>query len=179
MAMRYKLGEQEKETSKVNASEQTQSKDAKGFTIMIKKKTLLICAVSALVLLTGICLFFNQTRKIEGTWIRVADDNDLVGMIVKVENSQGVIVKTSPNTSLGYGFAEGQVKWKNIQKAGWGKYTFSDLVSDDDSLATYYDGSTSRMEVSLNGKKLILTVVAGELSGRTGWYQEWKKSEEK
>ena len=175
MAMRYKLEEQVNDNEKAAEEELNNDQNAKGITIKIKKKTLKTGAVIIIVLAIVLGFLLTQTRKIDGTWIRVADDNDLVGMIVKVENGEGVIVKTSPNNSLGYGFSEGQIKWKNIKKTGWGQYTFSDLVSEDESATTFYDGSVSRMEVSMNGKKLTLTVQAGELSGRTGWYQEWEK----
>ena len=178
MAMRYRVNESQKiQESVVDQGEGKKSVANKNITIKIKKKTLLGSAIAILLIAVGIGVLFSQTRKIDGTWIRVSDDNNLTGMVVRIENGQGVIVKSSSNNSLGYGFKEGLVKWNNIQKTGWGQYTFSDLVSDDNSATTYYDNSISKMEVSMDGKRLTLTVVSGYLGepGRTGLYQEWEK----
>jgi len=96
MAMRYKLEEQVNDNEKAAEEELNNDQNAKGITIKIKKKTLKTGAVIIIVLAIVLGFLLTQTRKIDGTWIRVADDNDLVGMIVKVENGEGVIVKTSP-----------------------------------------------------------------------------------
>ena len=146
-------------------------------TIYVKKKTLIILGIVICLIGLSTALLLTQTRKIDGTWVRVNDDNGLIGMVVNVSNGQGIIVKEPDTNALGYGFKVGQVKWMNITKSGWGQYTFSDATSDDDTGAVYFDNAISKMEVSLDGKKLTLTVQAGELTGKTGLYQEWKKLE--
>lgn len=143
--------------------------------IVVKKRTVKKIIFGMLVVcLLGIGVYRN-TRSIEGKWIRVNDDNQLQGMMVNVEGDEAVIIKPSNNKSLGYGFVDGTIKWKKIEKIGWGKYRWQDAISEDSTGTVYYDNSYSEAIVSLFGNKMTVTVKTTDKNGRSGLYQEWVK----
>lgn len=175
MAMKYRDEEISEIRNDEGKIEESKGEHKKTITVHVKKKTIILSIVCALIVVIATSVAISQTRKIDGTWVRVVDDNDLTGMVVQVSNGQGTIIKAPSNNSRGYGFKDGQIKWANITKNGWGKYSFYDAISDDNSSKVYFDNSISKMEVSIDGKRLTLTVEASDLAGRTGLYQEWEK----
>lgn len=139
--------------------------------VKIKKKTLrnIIIGICAIVVAIGI--FFSQTRKIEGTWVRQSDDTNIAGMTVNVEHNSGII-QSVPSQSDTY-FKNGEVKWNSIRKVGWGKYKAYDLASYVGG-KNIVDPNASTLTVSLDGKRLqIDTPFSSGLNPETGLHQVW------
>lgn len=140
------------------------------------KKTYRIYQIIGIIFVISIIAIFsiyNFARPIEGTWVRQADDNyGAEGMTIEVVKNgsfyEGRVTSDSNDTSK---FKEGQVKWFQLRKVGFGLYECYDLCQYEETNSFGYDDVVSTLTVMPGGKSL--TVDSPKFSA--GAHQIWVK----
>lgn len=157
---------------RIKGNDKWREQKNKNIVFVIRKKKIkhILLAVFGVGIMIG--MIYMQTRKIDGTWVRVYDDNNLRGMTVQVDQINGVIVNPMSNIDQGLIFEQGEIKWKNIKKIGWGKYVIEDLTCNAETQKKGYVNSI--VDVSINGRKMTLQVPPTEKIA-SGRYQVWEK----
>ncbi len=134
-------------------------------------KSLLIVSIGIAVLVLGIILsVYAFARPIEGVWIRQQDDTRNMGLVVAVRKDGnsffGEIIEAK-----GTDFENGQIKWMNIKKVGFGRYKCYDLHAG--SGIYNYKNITSTMVVNSGGK--TMTIFTDQKTADSGQFQIWHK----
>ena len=124
-------------------------------------------------------LFFSSCQnndKIIGTWERYGDV--LEGMRIKVvkegEHLKGTIIY-STDFSKERGFAEGDVKWKNIKKMTDAKYEYEDLKKTRVPYSDLFEPSYGLSNLELVSENEIYTRVFSKGTEYVGTEQKWKR----
>ena len=143
--------------------------------IVVSKKTLILGGGIVLTIFCLLLVLYAFGRPLEGTWVRQSDDNStLSGMKVEVRNNGGKLEGTIVSMPDGaYAFEEGQIKWAEIKKVGFGKYQCVDLSFLQPENIYSYEGSTL-LSVGPGGKQMTLQTVTNQIVQR-GRHQLWLK----
>lgn len=121
-------------------------------------KIYILITVFFIIALISIISVYTFARSIEGTWIRQADDHTgAEGMAVEVVKNgsvlEGKVIADSDDPTK---FKEGQIKWFQLRKVGFGTYECFDLCLDEETNAFYYDDTVSTLTILSGGNTLIL-----------------------
>lgn len=132
-----------------------------------------IIGIIFVISIIAIFSIYNFARPIEGIWIRQADDNyGAEGMTIEVVKNgdfyEGKVTSDSDDSSK---FKEGQVKWFQLKKVGFGLYECYDLCQYEETNSFGYDDVISTLTVMPGGKSL--TVDSPKFSA--GAHQLWIK----
>ncbi len=125
------------------------------------KKSYPVYLIIGIIFVTAIAAIFsvyNFARPIEGTWIRQSDDNyGAEGMTIEVIKNgsfyEGKVTSASNDSSK---FKEGQIKWFQLKKIGFGLYECYDLCQYEETNTFGYDDVTSTLTVMSGGKSLTI-----------------------
>lgn len=140
-------------------------------------------SVKNVILLVFLFVVLTSCRKEEtlrGVWTRI--DDPFTGMKIEVVNVgdilHGKIIEVN-GTSRIYGFAEGDIKWKEIRHIGDNKYEYYDLMKSVDMLGnikrTSYDPA---LLTKVNDTLIEIRMYAKGLE-LLGTEQRWVKVKEK
>ena len=145
--------------------------------LVVSKKALLVGCGIALTVLCLLLLLYAFGRSVEGIWVRQSDDNStLSGMKVEVRRNSGKLEGTIVSIPEGaYAFEEGQIKWAEIKKVGFGKYQCFDLSFLQPENIYSYEGSTL-LSIGPGGKQMTLQTMASGIVQR-GRHQLWVKEQ--
>ena len=135
---------------------------------------------SNLIILLCLSIFLlsscKNNDKIIGTWERYGDD--FAGMRVKVvkegEHIKGTIIFATDMSKELLGFAEGDVKWKNIKKTTENKYEFEDLGKSPVGLGKFQP-SYDLTNLELVSENEIYTRGFSKGTEWIGTEQKWKR----
>ncbi len=139
------------------------------------KKALIIAGSATAIVIAVLLSVYMFARPIEGIWVRQTDTNYTVaGMTVEVRRNgralEGVIISMPEGAEA---FEVGQIKWFNIRKVGFGRYSFQDLTHSDSSGSYYYHRESDILAVSSGGKNLSIITSQPDQKGH---YQVWLKN---
>lgn len=137
-------------------------------------KIYIIIAAVFITAVTSILLIYNFARPIEGIWVRQADDNiGAEGMTIEVIKNgsyyEGKVTSGSNDSSK---FKEGQIKWFQLKKIGFGIYECYDLCQDETTNNFYYDGTVSTLTVMSGGKSLNLVAPKHSAGANQIWIKQ-------
>lgn len=136
-----------------NSSSQTNTPNNKNSRLIY-----LIIGIVFVIAIVTVFLVYNFARPIEGTWVRQADDNyGAEGMTIEVIKNgsfyEGKVTSDSNDSSK---FKEGQIKWFQLRKVGFGLYECYDLCQYEETNTFGYDDVTSTLTVMSGGRSLTL-----------------------
>ena len=140
---------------------------------VISIKGLIIPAIFTLALsfILAFIMLYKPIGSIEGVWVRQPDDNMYAnGIVVRVENSNGVrtgeVIKIDDESAMPIG----TFKWKNFQKDALNVFGYYDMsFSENPSERTY---ATGYALVSLDGKKLTIYNPGASFGRNQVWIKE-------
>lgn len=138
------------------------------------RKIYLFIAICFIIALISIISVYTFARPIEGTWIRQADDHiGAEGMAVEVVKNgsvlEGKVIADSDDPSK---FKEGQIKWFQLRKVGFGTYECFDLCLDEETNAFYYDDTVSTLTIMSGGNTLILDAPRHTMGAHQIWVKQ-------
>ena len=139
----------------------------------VSKKNIILFSGMFLLIFSIVIGIYTFGHPVEGVWIRQDDDTHVAGMTVEVIKTSGVyegLIISMPDDA--WTFHQGQIKWRDIRKIGFGQYECQSLAGTDE-MGYHYPEAKAIITVLDGGNKM--TLVHEDNTTSTGKYQVWIK----